>query len=267
LKFSRDYGLWVEHNIPLPITGKRLNYFIWRWLFAYCWQKDAGSTLYVPWEIDEWAYFDAYIDAFIWEQEENWTELNQFTRKKANWLKVILWRWIYTNNNTNIVIDQYSWWYKAQYAVSNVESIEWIRNNNAIIAWDVSSIDPNVCVIDNLNDYSTITRQCEGSFDSIQDTVTLDCQCWPDPMKKDDYMICVDDKWYALSETYTVKIPLNDVLLESDMYRVRIFSNQWDRMTFWGMIMELEQQPIDQWDPDGWDILVNDWCCGITYCE
>jgi hypothetical protein len=28
LKFSRDYGLWVEHNIPLPITGKRLNYFI-----------------------------------------------------------------------------------------------------------------------------------------------------------------------------------------------------------------------------------------------
>ena len=267
LKFSRDYWVWVEHQVSLPITGKRLNYFIWKWLFSYCWDKDAGSTLYVPWQEDGWTYFDAYIDAFIWEQEENGTELNQFTRKKANWLKVILGRGIYTNNNTNIVIDQYVWWYKAQYAVSNVESIEWIRNNNAIISWTESSIEPNVCVTDNLNDYSTITRVCNGSFDTIQDSSPLDCQCAPDIIKKDDYLICVDDKAYALSETYTLRIPLHDAIMESDMFRVRLYSKNWDRMVFGWMIMELEQQPIEQWDADWMDVLVNDWCCSIEYCE
>lgn len=265
LNFNRDYGVWTEHHSSVVISWIRHWYFIGKWLFTYCGDKDGWTTIYTPWYIDSWHYFDAYVDSYIWEHEENGTDINMFTQKQINWIKVILGRWIYTNNNTVLEIDQNNSWYKAKYSVSNVESIEWIRNNNAIIAWTKSSIEPSRCILDNIDDYTTINRECIDSFESIQDKEVLHCGCPTETKKFDDYNICLDDKAYALSETYTIMFPL--ALMNSDLFRVRIYSKWGDRMVFGGMLIELEQQPINKWNADSMDVVVNDWCCSIQYCK
>lgn len=84
---------------------------------------------------------------------------------------------------------------------------------------------------------------------------------------QDDYITCVDDKWYALSEIFTLHIPLADTTRESELFRIRIYSKGWDKLVFGGMILELEQQPLEKNNPDDWDILIWDSCDKVEYCE
>lgn len=260
--YRKDYWMRTEHHIDAYVTVKKGRYFLGKWLFSYGWNKDWWDILSAS---DKTVYYSAIVDAFVWEQENNWMDISAYARKKLNWAKVILWRGIYTDDNFIVEVDQYSQWYKRKYSVSNIESIERVRENNDLISGTTDEIVPNICVTDDIQDYNTMSREC-SAVNKIQDTIT-DCDWIVRVKRQDDYVTCVNDDGYASSELYTLRIPLNETTIESDLFRVRIYSKWWDNLVFGWMVIELEQQPIEQWDPDDRDILINDWCCSVDYCE
>jgi len=76
-----------------------------------------------------------------------------------------------------------------------------------------------------------------------------------------DNCVCVDDKAFALSDIYNVFIKL-DHLKSSELFKIRLTSNWWDRMTFWWMMVSMIVNDPSVHYQD-WEDLLNDWteCC------
>lgn len=259
LKYNKHYQRWVQHHVCCGvISGKNENYFFGDTLYKQCWYKDCSNIYgWVPWQPNDWYWFDAYIEGIIWETESTNNEFTQFVNKQLTFAKVMLGKWVYTDGSTRFIVDSSYSWIKTQYNTSLVEHIEWIKWNNAVAQWDNYEIEQ--CVLDELAECNNAVRPCKDSNNILQST-NIECGCEND-VEFDDNCICINDKSYSLSDIYPVYIALNH-LKESYQFKFRIQSSNWDIMSFGGIYIGMINKNIAEHDFDNRDI-INDWteCC------
>lgn len=258
LIYNRDYNRWVTHNIcNFIITWKSLWYYIGNSLYWYFWIRDHDSR-YSKDKL-QWDYFEAHIDAFIWENEDwsNW-KMNTLSIKSPKWAKILLWKWIYTDWSTRFIVDYWTHWRQQQYQVDTVEHIDWIRNNNIIMSW--WTVEPDDCALSLLAECSNIFRECSNSSNK-ENSITQWRYCYPEDEIFNDNCVCIDDKAFALSDIYNVFIKL-DHLKSSELFKIRIISSWWDSMIFWWMMVSMISNDISVHDVDSEDV-INSWedCC------
>lgn len=247
LIYEKDHWVRHEHHLWwIIIRWKKLWYVLWDWLYRYCWRTD--------WE----QYINSYVDTFIWEHESS-SWFNMFQKKKLKWAKLLLWRWIYTSS-TVLSVDCKSWWYTSQYNVSTFEDIEWVKQWNDVARWNEPTVKQ--CSIDAMSDHTYAKRECKWSRAKLW---AVETTCWwcTDDIVHDDYQVCIDDVWYALSEIRSVYVPLED-LVESDLIRIRLISWEWDILVFWWMLVEIINNPIGKHDDEDM-LFIADWRCQTPY--
>lgn len=266
LIYHRDYNRRVSHHIcNFVVNGKSWDYYIWDSLylplynFPYNKDYDTNRTPNTTWDPNPWKFFTAYIEAYIWENEDwsNW-KLSTFALKAPVRAKITLWKWLYTDWSTKFILDYWSHWRQEQYQIDKVEHIERIESNNiAAMWWEVL---PPECVLKSMSECSNVVRECSKSNKKEWWTY-FSRNCKEEEDFFNDNCICVDDKWFALSDIYNVVVKL-DHIKKSELFKIRIVSEWWDLMTFWWMIVWLQVNDISVHDVDNEDLLNNgDSCC------
>lgn len=254
LKFYKDYNKWVTHDICANVLKRH-----WNWYYF-------GDGLYRLWSTLEWDirykkdwdgwFVNAYIEFFVWENEETQTNFTTLNRKQLQFIKILLGKWIYTDWNTKIVIDSHYNGFKQQYMVDKFEHIDWVNLNNQLR----QGLNPEMpeCMIDSLAECSNIVRECKWAQKPDE---FVDKWCYYEPVTYLDNCICLDDDTYELSDIYNVWLDTKH-LEKSDLFRVRIISSWWDEMYFGWLIAWAAVFPYeDIWADMPW--LINNWddCC------
>lgn len=248
LKFYNDYNKWVYHDICCGVLKwKREDYYIGdsiynHWQYTFDWvqaSKDCGNT-----------FVESYIEFYIWENEDMQTEFSTLWYKQLDWIKILLWKGIYTDWSTKIVIDSNVHWFKHQYQADTFEHIPWIGYHNQLRAWEVPEI--RECNIEHLAECSNVVRACNGWQPATE------WQIWV------DNCICYDDKAYELADIYQVMLNTKH-LKKTDIYRVRIISSGWDEMVFGWVLAQLEIFPFEKHDTDSEDLINNGEDCCIEW--
>lgn len=258
LIYNRDYNRWVTHNVcNFIMTHKKLWYFVWNSLYWYSSNRDWDSKYSK--DREQWDYYNAYIDAYIGENEDgsNW-RMNTLSLKAPKWAKILLWKWIYTDHSTNFIVDYWTHWWQQQYQVNTVEHIDWIKDNNTIYLW--WEVTPWDCSLSLLAECSNVIRECSMS-EKKENSTRQWRYCYSEDEIHNDNCVCIDDKAFALSDIYNVFIKL-DHLKSSELFKIRLTSNWWDRMTFWWMMVSMIVNDPSVHYQD-WEDLLNDWteCC------
>lgn len=253
LKYYRDYNKRVRHDLCCGvIQRKKYNYYLGdSWYTQSDMPGNAGMK--DCWEF----YIDAYIEAFIWENEDDQTEFTTLAYKKLRWMKVLLGKGIYTDGSTKFIIDYGSHWYKQQYQIDKVEHIDWINKNNLLSQWEITT--PDDCALEVLAECTNVVRPCSWQPIANEEVVVE----WMGnvPMKYLDNCMCLDERAYEMSDVYNVMLKL-DHLKKSELFRIKIMSTGWDEMVFGGLAIGLEAYDIATHDVDNADV-INDWsdCC------
>ena len=178
-------------------------------------------------------------------------------------MKFLLWRWIYTDWNTIFKFTTYRNWYKYDKVFDEVENIERIQNWNDYYRWE--TIEPSECFLADVDKCDNINRPCEWAFyNDTNPKVTVDpLVCTEDaeltiPVKYNDFCVCYDSRWYALSPFYNAY--LYPSTKPADLHEITIYSNGYDRIMFMGMIAEITVEDLN-WAIEGENVLW--WCCNI----
>jgi hypothetical protein len=254
LIFDRDYNQWIEHHICCAaIRWEDDWYFYWDAIYLCCGNQDCQGQ-----------YFTAKVTAFIGDEENNGMDFTVFRRKKLNRAKVALGKWIYTNQNTVFTITAYSWPYKRSYTVDDIESVKWIHLNNLIAMGQ--DLEPDECIKNAMIDCAKFDRPCPDSARYNQDTRPVDCGCPDEPIPRDTYCNCYDDKAYFLNDVFVLKLPLQEMPY-AELYRIEIESKWGDDLVFGGIIAWLYQEERDKWDVDEQDIRENEDCCAASLAK
>jgi len=184
--------------------------------------------------------------------------MNTLSLKAPKWAKILLWKWIYTDHSTNFIVDYWTHWWQQQYQVNTVEHIDWIKDNNTIYLW--WEVTPWDCSLSLLSECSNVIRECSMS-EKKENSTRQWRYCYSEDEIHNDNCVCVDDKAFALSDIYNVFIKL-DHLKSSELFKIRLTSNWWDRMTFWWMMVSMIVNDPSVHYQD-WEDLLNDWteCC------
>lgn len=254
LKYDRTYNKRVRHDICCgTLTGKNGDWYLGDSLYT---QSVASEDNLEYKDCNEF-YIDAYIEAFIWENEDWQTEFSTLAYKKLRWMKVLLGKGIYTDGSTKFVIDYGSHWYKQQYQIDKVEHIEWIDKNNKIRQWIETS--PSECALEVLAECTNLVREC--SWQPLANEEIEKTGCKNRPQTYMDNCMCLDEKAYELADVYNVMLKL-DHLHKSELFRVKIMSTGWDEMVFGWLVIWLETYDFSAHDTDNADV-INDWsdCC------
>jgi hypothetical protein len=265
LKYYRDYNRWVTHDICCAVINRHTNwYFLWDSLFVqYINETTAMYTPYdcigynpsAPWD---WSYINAYIEAFIWENEDWQTQFTTLAYKQIKWLKILLWKGIYTDWASKVVVDYWNHWYKQQYVIDKFEHIDRIDKNNKLRQWE--EITPDECALELLAECTNVVRPCQWQPDANRE-YQQGKWCRPEAITTMDNCQCLDDVWFELSDVYNVFIDLQH-LKKSELYKIKIMSTGWDEMVFGWMVAWVDTFDIATHDWENLDVLNNgDDCC------
>lgn len=265
LIYNRDYNRWMQHHIcHFNIKRMSMWYYLWDSLYEreYTYQTNqfpiSKDTDSFSWEV----LVTSYIDAYIGENEDgsNW-QLSLYAKKTPKRAKIILWKWIYTDGSTKLVIDSSSFWWSYQYQADKFEHIKWIDDNNDYwLWWDVM---PDECTLESLSECTNVVWECTKS---LKEAIHLVDSVWCRFTEEiyNDNCICINDKTFALSDTYNIYFNLSH-LKSWELFRFRIISEWWDMMNFGWMMVWFLVNDISTNDADNADLANWQWECCVEW--
>lgn len=259
LIFDRDYQLWYKHEVCCWViaTGS-WNVFLWDWVYYYCGYRDCYNGDWVDECQTCGDHFDCWVTAYIWENEDNGTNLNTFVKKKLNWLKIMLGRWIYTDLSTEIEVIYHRNWYRYKHLINEVEYIDWINSHNQIFSW--SSISEPECIDNTLPDNTIVNPDVVSDYSrqTLRESPVNPCICEDVDDLFNNHCIEVQDDGHFLEPFYNLYVPYDNID-EADLIEVTIRSKGWDRMVFGWMFAEMS--PYELWHHSAdWDDTVRTEC-------
>ena len=261
LILNDDYKIRHTHELcDMVISWVKYWYFYWDWFYWYFWEEDVVLR---AWVLDP-RPISSRISAYIWDNQANelkdseWNPYRLMRKKKINRLKFLLWVGVYTDWNTIVKLDTYRDWYKFEKVFDTVEWVEWIDNRNNYFKWE--EVLPSECFLADLDKCDNVVRECAGAvyndtwigsdIDPESNILLMEDPliCTEDlhisyPKKINDFCICYDSRWYALSPTYNVY--LHPHSKPADLFKITIYSNWYDRISFMGMIVEFISEDLN----------------------
>lgn len=252
LILDKDYKIRHKHELcSMALSWVEYGYYYGDGFYAKIWNED----IYLVWWSTIQTDVNSRISAYIGAQENDklqdseWNAYRLNKKKSLNWLKLLLWAGIYTDWSTIVKVDTYRNWYKFEKIFDTVEWVEWIDNWNDYFKWE--EVIPSDCFIQDLDDCDNINRPCEGSryndTNRIYEEAPDKLAClWGLEIQKEiqinDYCVCYDSRSYALSPFYNVFLyPLSK---PADLFKITLYSNGWDKLSFMGMVAEIITEDI-----------------------
>jgi len=261
LIYDKTYWLRLVHTLcSQVITGIRHGEFIGDNIYDYCgWSGDHA----IKRDFNEKYTYEAIAEAIIYKNDnhwlvwELWLPLDMFRKHKLmNWV-FLLWQWQYSED-TYIQVDKYN-----QYRFSRTYPIdtsnEVIQNWNDAMSW--IRIEPSECFLNQLSDCDNVKNPCVWSNDNY--TIEKE-SCWVCTEKRlyDDYCICYDDNWYALSPVHKFEQSFDDDSV-ADFWRVSFISWWLDIARFGWMLLFTDSEETFDVEVDPFTV---DCCLSVPSC-
>ena len=257
--FDKDYNFVHWWEINWRITWSLNDYYMWWWaLYFLCWNTDYAAEFY-----------DSRISAFIWDNEENWTETNLFEKKSINRGKIILWNWIYNNWYTYVNCYSRSDWRKTIQRVNGIENITWLNLYETRAT--TGTFNTANCI--NLSCCTTSLENEEKIYTWVDwwrdwDRAVADWRCWPSSFDCPTYIenvaewIAIESPIDQISEFRTIVVPLKTQ--PADLIKIELVCKAWDSATFGWMFWEIQKYAFDD-VRTYWDAIRQDTNCSLSF--
>ncbi len=248
LTYNKDYALFHWWETWFTVRWVNKDEYYWSAVWFNCWDQDWSD------------YFTAKVNAYIWDNTQNWTDISIFQKSSLTWWKLLLWNWIY--NNWYTYVNVYSWrnWWRTVARLWKIEDIEWTQKYwEYVVDWTVTDTS---CLSADETLYAWPTDWVEYS--------TLDDErCWPswtyscpDYIEENVEWIKIKSELDKLSEIWILHIPLSTY--PSDLIKVEVVSKWLDILNFWWMLREVQKYPLEDRNTI-WDFVLKDDNCNLSY--
>lgn len=235
LIFNKDYQFRHRRTAcNLVLISKKLNYYIWSWLFHYCGLVD-------------WISEDTYtqkIEAYVWSADEG----SQISMRQDKVIKELAFFMSYnsyiSNDNFSITVDTYTNWLQLKYRMSDPEWwndgegwFEYIKLLKKFRAWLLTRPTEDMQLLS--SGCMKYLSDCEKSGSIIDVEYTVDsetCWCPPEPMKLEDYCICYESKKYFLSPFAKIFYNMAEEVV-ANMYKITIEAKWYDDLGFGWLVV------------------------------
>jgi hypothetical protein len=252
LIYESDYGFRHTHIIKDgSIIWFSEWYYMWDWLYKYCWISD--------WPITNSKFYNQIISAIIWENEPNWMSLNSFQDKKLDFIKSWIGPSILNEWSSSIDIEVNRWSHKSKTSFNQWNKIEWVKHYNDIFAWVTTT--PSECITYWLTSCELIENEFAGSINKDETfwwqsslLKTDQCQCSQEFNEQSDFVDWYDSKAYYLSDYYNVFTSTQE-LRPATLFKIIYNIGGWDRMWFNWFFAWVTPAAIEDYSWDTEDIL------------
>ena len=255
LTFNKDYSLFHWWETWFSIYWINDTEYFWSAVWFNCWDQDWSD------------YFEAKINAYIWDNTQNSTEASVFQKVWVERGKILLWNWIY--NNWFTYVNVYSWreGWKTIQKLWKIEDIAWTQRYwEYVVDWTVT-FDTWAECISWLWSWEEVLYSWPA-WGSEYETID-DSRCWPsawyscpDYIEENVEWIKILSELDKLSEIWIIHVPIKTY--PSDLIKVEIVSKWLDILNFWWMLWEVQKYPFEDKNTI-WDFVLADNACNLSY--